>query len=207
MRSYFIKHFINPTKLFLRSSIVEGSWLKKVWAVYRSVSTANISDPRENHTWWWFYVRSRPCPWRIMPWHIAYALVQERKRETPVKWTPTRDTHRRIILGVRVKSVGEERDKSFAFAFVARHVFTRLRRRTLGTFSKGWTEKSAHIRETARSFVRYHFFRPKLIVLAWNFSLRYLGLYWQSFISNLSYTRYSDLNYRVRWDSLFIWIA
>lgn len=39
----------------------------------------------------------------------------------------TRDTHCRIILGVGVKSVGERRDKSFAYAFVACRVFTRLR--------------------------------------------------------------------------------
>lgn len=44
------------------------------------------------------------------------------------------DTHRGTILGVRVKSVGEERDKLFACAFVAHRVFTRLRCYILNIF-------------------------------------------------------------------------
>lgn len=56
----------------------------------------------------------------MMPRHM-----HKRKRRTRGK--QEKDTHHGTILGVGVKSVGEKRDKSFAFAFVAHRMFTRLR--------------------------------------------------------------------------------
>lgn len=68
----------------------------------------------------------------VMPVTNTAATHNGQEKKTHVRET-REDTHRGTIFGVRVKTVGEKRDKSFACAF---SVFTRLRCCILKIFSE-----------------------------------------------------------------------
>lgn len=92
------------------------------------------------------------CKSSVMPVTNNAATHHAQEKEKHAR----EDTHRRTILEVRVKSVGEERDKLFACAFVTHRVFTRLRCCILTIFSE-YCGKMREIR-TSDSFFNELFY-------------------------------------------------